>query len=278
MNNNYNNQNNVLNNNTQMGYNPNNLNQTGNNLGASSNQSNNYVNVGQASSSQPVTNQVNNGLNSQQNLNSSVVNNNQVSSINTNTSQMVNNNVVNPTVQPNNISNDKFCGKCGNKLSSTDMFCGVCGERVNNGQPQTNNRPLVDNYYTNQSNNSSNNDEDLRRAYIGNKYLDFKNGGVSFLSLFVGPLYLVYRKMYLIGFLWLIISNILTLFLPAIGMFAHAGMAIFMLIKFKDLYLKHVDKKINEIKIMNSNVSHSNLIDICSKKGGGLCQLFRPLL
>lgn len=284
MNNNYNNENNGVNNNSQMGYNPNDLNQTNNNLGTSTNQPNNYVNIGQNSNS-PITNQDNSGLNTQQNLYNGVVNNSQVSNASVNPSQMVNNttvqsnninnnqyvnNNISSQVQQNTITNDKFCGKCGSKLSSTDVFCGGCGERVSNGQPQSTTRPLVDNFNSNINNNYNIgivNDEELRRAYIGNKYSNFKDGGLSWLAFLFGPSYLIYRKMYLFGFLWFAANIIISCILPFLYI-VQLGLKIFMLIKFKDLYLKHVDNKINKIKIENSNVSRNQLIDICAKKGG----------
>lgn len=280
MNNNYNNENNGVNNNSQMGYNPNNLNHSNANFNGSQRQQNNYVNSGQVSS-QSTTSQVNNGFNQQFNLNS----NNQVNNVSVNANQTVSNitvqsnninnntqyvnNNINSQSQQNTIVNDKFCGKCGAKLSSTDLFCGVCGERVNSGQTQPTTRPLVDNVNSNTNNNYNTgaiNDEELRRAYIGNKYSDFKDGGLSWLAFFFSFYYLLYRKMYLFGFLWLF-GSIISIFFPFFQVLLF-GLQIFMLIKFKDLYIKHVDNKINKIKIENSNVSRSQLVDICARKGG----------
>ena len=88
-------------------------------------------------------------------------------------------------------------------------------------------------------------------------------GGFSFCTLFFGYIYVFYRKMWLLGFIWLLISILLyNHFWIALGL------NVFIAFCFKEIYLSYVDGKVRKIKEQYSNYSGSQLVYICSKKGG----------
>ena len=164
--------------------------------------------------------------------------------------QQVNNVVDNQNVMSNIANvNDSF----GN--------VNMVNNSVNSVDNNVNQNLMVDN--NNQVNNqsvnndiNSNVDEELVRVYVGEKYDKIKNSSFSLPTFFLGSLYLFYRKMYLYGWLMMLLGP-----LSFIGF-------IILAIKFKDVYLKDVSKKVNKIKLKNSNLSNEELKNICSKKGG----------
>lgn len=145
----------------------------------------------------------------------------------------------------NNIDNNPV----GNNLAQN-----VAVDNFNNSQVNDINNQNVNNVQDNNIN--SNVDEELVRFYVGEKYDKIKNSSFSIPTFFLGSLYLFYRKMYLYGWLMMLL-----------GPLAFVGYIIFA-IKFKDIYIKHVNKKVNKIKLKNSNLSNEELKNICSKKGG----------
>lgn len=164
--------------------------------------------------------------------------------------QQVNNVVDNQNVMPNTANvNDSFgnVNMVNNSVSSVD-------NNVNQNLMVDNNNQVNNQSINNDIN--SNVDEELVRAYVGEKYDKIKNSSFSLPTFFLGSLYLFYRKMYLYGWLMMLL-----------GPLAFIGFII-LAIKFKDVYLKDVSKKVNKIKLKNSNLSNEELKNICSKKGG----------
>lgn len=159
-----------------------------------------------------------------------------------NMSQEINNNVIEnqKNMQNNNVVIDN------NSNINAD------NNVINFANDNTNQNQIVDN---NQSIDNNDNNE-LVRAYVGEKYDKIKNSSFSLSTFFLGSLYLFYRKMYLYGWLMMLL-----------GPLAFIGYII-LAITFKDVYFKHVNKKVNKIKLKNNNLSIEELKNICSKKGG----------
>ena len=117
------------------------------------------------------------------------------------------------------------------------------------------------------------NKEELVKAYVGNKYDQLKSG-LSFGALLFSWGYLLYRKMYKLGYI------ILGVYILVIGMsfyfytrsslinLINILISVYLGIKFKELYISDVNRKVDEIISKNSNASYDELIDICKKNGG----------
>jgi len=123
------------------------------------------------------------------------------------------------------------------------------------------------NQYQYNSYNNVIDDEVLINAYVGNNSDKLVNGGFSLCTLFFGYIYAMYRKMWILGFLWLVANVISTLFLGGIATYISFVLNIYFAIKFKDMYLKHVKEEVHLIKMNNQGKSQNELITLCSKKG-----------
>jgi len=134
------------------------------------------------------------------------------------------------------------------------------------------------------------NDEELVNAYIG-KNADKLKKGFSWNTLIFGVLYVLYRKMWLLGLCWILINVgiktmpvLLDINLPSITqLFKNFDwyewwqialvllpyiINIIMAFLFKKTYSKIVTKKVERIKLENNEKTPDELIQICNKKGG----------
>lgn len=185
------------------------------------------------------------------------------------------------------------CPRCNNIINSGENFCRYCGYSLltNNSIPSyslpNQNQPYNQNInnnqipsYTspNQNQNLYNNVNDtfLIDSYIGKNADKITTRGFSVPAFIFGPYYLLYRKMYKVAVIWILIliiinvvsfllNNILiTRILGALVTAAHAAVGA----KFKDIYVDFVTKKVKEIKEKNPSASANDLSKICMQKGG----------
>lgn len=178
-----------------------------------------------------------------------------------------------------------LCPNCKSTINIGDSFCKSCGFNVtgiettieakttNNETNNNLNTPV--NYQEqniqNNINDSSNqqdsiNFNELMDAYIG-KNVDKLKSGFSFCTLFFGVLYVFYRKMWSLGFIWILINIALSIFLPKLFLL-QLVLNIVVAICFKKLYISHVCNKVTKIKEQYSNLSTQDLVYLCYKKGG----------
>lgn len=189
------------------------------------------------------------------------------------------------------------CPNCGSNVNQGEAFCKVCGSKmqssqniINNTQPsqpvneQINNQNISSNQqYINpavqcfqQSQNNGNNmqqnsyidNDDLIDSYIGANAKKIKKGGTSWSCLFIGILYVLYRKMWLLGFIWWVISIISNIFLPSVASYISLFLDVAISMEFKKWYLKHAEEQVDKIKTENPGKSKEELMKICKKKGG----------
>lgn len=141
-----------------------------------------------------------------------------------------------------------YCQNCGNKIND-EKFCPNCGVEINN--------------------NNLDNDEELLKAYIGPKYLEFTKGNFSVCTFLFGIFYVLYRKMWIFGLLWIGANFILnTIFDGYIYNIITLGLTIYLAFVFKKQYLEHANKKVEEIKLNYHGNDREALINLCRKKGG----------
>ncbi len=183
--------------------------------------------------------------------------------------------------------NNNTCPTCGSKVNIGENFCRTCGSKLptNNNQnfnqqntnsdsinqnfnQQNSNGMNETNHQDNNQNSSYNSDEDLVRAYIGPNADEMLKENFSFCSFFWGALYAFYRKMWILGSLWILANVILIMILRTLSSILVFGITIFMAITFKKYYIKHVREEVDKIKKENPGKSQNELIEICNKKGG----------
>jgi len=128
-------------------------------------------------------------------------------------------------------------------------------------QPMNNN--VTYNYNTQFQNSNVNNNDDLIDAYIGKNVDKIKSKSFSFLTFLFGALYIFYRKMWGMAFLYMLIS----LFASVIP-FGSLILSIVFAVKFKDMYLKKATERLEKIVTDNPGKSRDELRKICAQKGG----------
>jgi hypothetical protein len=111
-------------------------------------------------------------------------------------------------------------------------------------------------------------DEDYIKAYVGDKYNKLKKENISFPSLLLGPLYLVYRKLTKQGLLILLIYLLLYYYTTFnITAFCIILTNILLCFKFNKYYIEEAERKTNEIKLSNPDKTSNELLIECQKKG-----------
>ena len=102
-----------------------------------------------------------------------------------------------------------ICLKCGNEIKENEQICEKCGYNKNtvnnNDNPYgiTNrgvyNPNAVDKEKAKETLDHQKQFQELVEIYIGPKYYNFKKGKFSWCAFFLGPLYILYRKMIGVG-------------------------------------------------------------------------------
>lgn len=116
------------------------------------------------------------------------------------------------------------------------------------------------NQYQNQDFN--NNNEELLKSFIGNNYDKIVNSGFSLCGFFFGEFYYFYRKMYLYGFIIILLKIFL---LNAVNGLISIALYVLLGLFTNKIYLNFANSKINKIKTKNPS---GDLSRICSAKGG----------
>lgn len=182
------------------------------------------------------------------------------------------------------------CPKCGSNINPGEDFCKMCGTKIttpqnnisNITQQQQENMQNINNLQTQNSISNTeqieildnleeditNNDDDLINTYMGKNAEKLKDGGISGYTLLFGPIYILYRKMWLLGLISAGIIILANIFLKSYSLIVLLVISIILSFKFKDLYLNYVKEKVNKIKRENTDKSKEELMIICSKKGG----------
>ena len=146
------------------------------------------------------------------------------------------------------------CIRCGNELKETDKFCRCCGQKVAEETqsnipvtPTTNNTSSGNDYY----------DEELLKAFVGNNYDKLSQQKFNFAAFFLGPLYYLYRKLYLLALAYIGIAFIFSSFSLIIR--------VIIAVVFNEYYIKYAKKKIEDIRRLNPA---SDIQPIVASKGG----------
>lgn len=115
--------------------------------------------------------------------------------------------------------------------------------------------------------------EKLIQEYIGKDAQKYMNSNTNFIAAVlgqtIGPVWFFYRKSYLLGFAFIIITLILGRISSALNMKeAYSIMFLIYLFSANKLYLWDVRRKVNKIAQTNENMSQEELVDIVRQKGG----------
>lgn len=105
--------------------------------------------------------------------------------------------------------------------------------------------------------------DDLLVAFIGDNYQKFANNIFNWSAFFFGASYFFYRKLYLVGFIVLILTNIFTnSFLGILVLGVVEG------IVFYPIYRSWAMQKVDTIRTEKASLSHEEQRSICIQTGG----------
>ena len=136
------------------------------------------------------------------------------------------------------------CHKCNNEVVEGANFCRYCGANLKDGTVE---KTISD-------------DEKYIKEYVGEKYDKFKNGTFNVGAFFLGPIYLLYRKMYLYTFIYILIA----MFFSWIPIVPNLILGFFV----NGMYLNKASEDVKNIKLNNSGLNNHEIIELCRKKGG----------
>ena len=140
------------------------------------------------------------------------------------------------------------CPNCKAEIEENSKFCEHCGKQIHNNNTTIKKDEIAE--------------EEYQKYYIGKNYNNFKNKFNIFAFIF-GGLYLFYRKQYLFGTIFIIISVSTVFINPFIAIILHLLLGIV----YNQQYIKYVNKKTREIKINNINKPKEYILKICKIKG-----------
>ncbi len=190
-----------------------------------------------------------------------VINNTPVNDFN----QGVNNTPVNDFNQVINNTPVNDLNQGVNNTPVNDFNQGVSNTSINDLNQGVSNT-TVDNQ------NNEVDDDELVRLFVGEKYDKFYNNKFSVPGFFLTSFYLFYRKMYLYGFLCLILTTILSSISVVIGPVISVLVGIFA----NKIYLAFAKKKVDKIKYNYRQKSPMELKQKVSSSGG--TNLLAPIL
>ena len=142
----------------------------------------------------------------------------------------------------------KYCPNCRKEM--TGEFCSNCG------------------YPNNQNNNSTINRDELLNAYAGKNAAKVYNRGWNWCAFLFGPVYYLYRKLWLEALLLWVANGIINFmfsksFITALLSFA---LLIISAILFSKLYSKKANQKIDEI--LSASPTREQALLECQRQGG----------
>lgn len=115
-------------------------------------------------------------------------------------------------------------------------------------------------------------DDKLFKIYLGTGYSKITSKQFNYAALFLGPIYLLYRKVYLIGFVWLFL-DLFTLFLLPIAKVKYLIIIIFEILSFicSGVFANHIILNQAGTRIVNCKMIEEDKEKLCEmvKKSGG---------
>jgi len=166
----------------------------------------------------------------------------------------------------------KFCFNCGTGLREDTAFCHSCGTSVSSDNASTsNNQGFQYPSGFEPSAVGTNHENMLLTAYIGDNAHKIMDGGFNWAAFFLGPIYLVYRKLYMHALIfWGLFAVIFLLAFYLLAGLVFTILIVFVLIGIKanDLYLNKAKKDVERIKVIYQHLPPDHLAIILRSEGG----------
>lgn len=179
-----------------------------------------------------------------------------------------------------------FCSKCGSKNNKVNSFCSNCGNKLTQEKSEyinVNDKSVN----TNETKNKNTNTINTTLDYLGtdemnmfiSKNIEYYNPKFrqitrtgdkktwNWSAFFFNIYWFLYRKMYVQAVIIFFISIIATM-IPYVGIIINLCMAIGIGMYANSIYLDNINKKLNEIAIMGSDMGYETKESMIMKKGG----------
>lgn len=111
-------------------------------------------------------------------------------------------------------------------------------------------------------------EDQLLLSYVGNNYSRIKNEKFNFGAFFFSVFYLLYRKVYIVAIIGLVLIYISNLLPKIVGEIVMLAIAILMGVFFNKYYVLYCKSQIKKLQLSNANLSKEGLNNLCRKKGG----------
>ena len=177
---------------------------------------------------------------------------------------------INNNTNENNseIKEDNMVDNNGNNIENDIQTNNVEKENItlenNDEKPSIANKTLGD-MVGNIKEEELSDDEKFLIEFIGPNAEKFSYKIISLPGFIFTSLYILYRKMYLLGFITLLIQLALIIFVnPYISLIIN----ILTLIFFNSLYISHAKRKIEKIKLLSGSKDSGYMANLCADKGG----------
>lgn len=159
------------------------------------------------------------------------------------------------------------CQNCGQKVEANSKFCSNCGCQIKNN---VNNNKVTKEHFNIEKaqTNTDNFDERFIKSYMGKNadqiYEKIMNGGINIWAILFGISYFVYRKMYFVSGILLLIVSIVIFGIP----YTLSYVLLLIGLMFYSLYKWDITRKLRKIKKENKDKNEQQLIEIAKSKGG----------
>lgn len=156
-----------------------------------------------------------------------------------------------------------YCFRCGTKVDKNQTYCPHCGANIKEEMSRyytpeyMKEAPSHEDQYQYSIQYSYKDNDDYLKAYIGKNYDKIIKQKFSIPTFIFGPLYFLYRKMY-------IYAPVYLLLLILLGPITTLIISFF----FNKIYIYHANKKIKEIKQKYNTESEEQILEHCKKSGG----------
>lgn len=154
-----------------------------------------------------------------------------------------------------------FCTNCGKKLNENEHFCKYCGKMITLKEK---NVVYSNNIHKDEKEKAK---PDLEQIYLNtntNKE-NFCKDKINIYAFLFGPYYLLYRKMYLYGIIWLLLNFFVGIFTSDwISFLFYIVLAFYFALEFNFLYQKKMEDDLKQVNKLDKN----NQVDFCKRKGG----------
>lgn len=207
-------------------------------------------------SSEPITTSMNNAGNSH--ATTSISSGNEF-----NTPSMINNVSQSQTmIQPQQVNNSNVQSNNEQQNSNENLH-----STMNQIDPSLQQTTNYQNGFANQQPIGHNiNDEELLKSFVGNNYEKIATRTFNFAGFFFMTFYMFYRKMFLYGILLFLVNLVVLNLINNVIITLLFNVAVGILVN--KVYLFYAKRKIEKIKLQNSEKNLNEIKEICATQGG----------